>query len=86
MDASIILLVATIAATVLAGLPLLQAYLAHLPEAPSCPTCQGMTRQADERWISTVLSSYSTTARRACSRCGWAGRMKWRWAPRRLQS
>lgn len=61
-------------------------YLQRLPEAPACPTCRAVTRAESVRWsVATLLPILGTTYRAECTRCGWRGRMRWRWAPRSLR-
>jgi Zn ribbon nucleic-acid-binding protein len=62
-------------------------YLQRLPFAPDCPTCRAVTRQAGDgvladRWVMAAVA----IAHRECTRCGWRGRMRWRWAPTRISS
>lgn len=66
---------------------LLRRYVWGLPEAPSCPTCCMVTRAAvvDDLMPDFLLTSVSVTAVRECTRCGWHGRMRWRWAVRRVR-
>ncbi len=60
-------------------------YLARLPYAPECPACRQMTQrqQASERWLDRACASVGATAARCCKRCGWRGRMRWRFAAQR---
>jgi hypothetical protein len=59
-------------------------YLTRLPWAPSCPHCRAVTAQSgggstlDRVWV-----ALATTPVRRCTRCGWQGRMRWRWATQR---
>ena len=60
-------------------------YVAHLPYAPECPRCHSVTAQvrapgAVDRLLALLAGAFART----CSRCGWAGRMRWRLSPRRL--
>ena len=62
-------------------------YLGRLPYAPECPHCHTVTtgqrpaRGAFERAYEALTAS----AVRSCTRCGWAGRMRWRLAPERVR-
>jgi hypothetical protein len=59
-------------------------YLTRLPYAPECPQCRAVTADAlagsalDRLWV-----AMATTPLRRCTRCGWQGRMRWRWATQR---
>ncbi len=70
-----------------AAVPLLvRLYFRQLPFAPRCPGCQAMTREvASADPLLSVLASLASTSRRACTRCGWEGRMRWRSAPHRAR-
>lgn len=58
-----------------------QNYWQRLPEAPSCPLCRGLTSAALQPTLSARLwALLPHTALRRCERCGWQGRMRWRWA------
>lgn len=69
-----------IATPVLAAL-----YLRTLPEAPACPGCSAVTRIASQDRFGHLLREMRVSAVRECTRCGWRGRMRWRWAPRRIR-
>jgi len=77
------------AAAVLLAVPIvLGLYWGQLPEAPACPLCRAITHRlqgttAVHRLL--VLLPTPVTAVRGCSRCGWQGRMRWRWAPHRVR-
>lgn len=60
-------------------------YVMHLPYAPECPRCRNVTAQvgAPSR-ADRVLAMIAGAFARSCTRCGWAGRMRWRLSPRRL--
>jgi len=63
------------------ALPLLVGrYLWRLPEAPACPECRAVTLAAASRAGWVPLSRVVPVTVRECSRCGWRGRMRWRWA------
>ncbi len=65
---------------------LLRFYLERLPAAPDCPTCGAVTRTAEHVWLgSFVLAALTTTAVQECTLCDWRGRMRWRWAARRVR-
>ena len=73
-------------AAVLAGYSLLSAYVRSLPRAPACPDCRSVTRAAAEALGTMRLpGSVAVTEKRECTRCGWRGRMRWRWAVRRIR-
>lgn len=74
-------------AVALAATPLLiERYVAGLPDAPSCPTCRGVTQTTARGWLpDRLLSTAMLTAVRSCTRCGWRGRMRWRWAEDRVR-
>jgi hypothetical protein len=59
---------------------MLQLYVHRLPVAPACPTCRTTTRSLPEclpmRWVPPLAA----TSVGECTRCGWRGRMRWRWA------
>ena len=71
--------VLVIAALVLGGL-----YLRALPEAPACPGCAAVTRVAAGDRLAPFLHEARVSAVRECTRCGWRGRRRWKWAPRRV--
>lgn len=61
-------------------------YLQQLPEAPACPSCRAVTRATQVRWsLAHAVPMLGTTFRAECTRCGWKGRMRWRWAPSSLR-
>lgn len=65
---------------------LLLRYVQQLPVAPACPACRAVTRAEPFRWsLAHVLPLLGTTYRAECTRCGWRGRMRWRWAPKSLR-
>jgi hypothetical protein len=76
-------------AAALLALPVfLTRYWRHLPEAPSCPHCREVTYRLQHETLAHRLVNtlpVPMTAVRACSACGWQGRMRWRWAPRRVR-
>lgn len=58
-------------------------YLQRLPYAPACPECRMVTRQREPSgWALYLLSILPITVRGECTRCGWKGRMRLRWATR----
>lgn len=66
------------------GIPMTAIYLTRLPVAPSCPTCRSVTHEAAATWASMRgLASVTLTSIRACTRCGWHGRMRWKYATER---
>ena len=71
-----------VAAVALAAPAAMMHYLNRLPYAPECPHCRAVTAQRaggpgpwDRLW-----SGIAATPVRRCTRCGWQGRMRWRWA------
>lgn len=62
---------------------LVLAYIQRLPVAPACPSCRAVTREIDRKWLPAwAIHLLSTTYLGECTRCGWRGRMRWRWATR----
>lgn len=61
---------------------LLQVYFQRLPTAPQCPSCRAVTRQVREWLLLWWVPSLTATSRGECTRCGWHGRMRWKWATR----
>lgn len=61
---------------------LLQWYVQRLPQAPGCPTCRVTTRPLQECALERMVPLFASTSRGECTRCGWRGRMRWRWATR----
>ncbi|MBW3630024.1 MAG: hypothetical protein KY464_12095 [Gemmatimonadetes bacterium] len=61
---------------------MVQLYVHRLPEAPSCPTCQRTTRPISECYAARWVPALAATSVGECTRCGWRGRMRWRWAAR----
>jgi hypothetical protein len=57
-------------------------YLNRLPYAPECPHCRAVTAQAAQvpGWCDRACAAIAATPVRSCTRCGWSGRMRWRWA------
>ena len=74
------LLAAAIFAFLLAAPVFLERYLKQLPEAPACPRCHSVARQAEQ--VSAVTARLPLLGRTfvAECQCGWRGRMRWRWA------
>jgi hypothetical protein len=65
---------------------LVQLYFRRLPVAPMCPACSSVAREIESggdplRWLPPL----ATTFVGECAGCGWRGRMRWRWAPRRVR-
>jgi len=57
-------------------------YVRGLPIAPACPSCSAITRAVHYGADPFRLIPYLTaTSIAECTRCGWHGRMRWRWAP-----
>jgi hypothetical protein len=77
---------AAFAALVIALPYLLQYYIARLPAAPACPSCRAVTRETSSVWLwLDRFPSLATTYIGECNRCGWRGRLRWRWAARRVR-
>ena len=77
------LLAAALAAVALAAPFLLLAYVQRLPVAPACPTCRAVTRAVDRECLAGAARSLlPATYVGECGRCGWRGRLRWRWATR----
>ena len=73
---------ALIAAPVLAAY-----YLARLPFAPECPHCRAVTSAYGAAGVLDRLCAMAAaTPVRSCTRCGWAGRMRWKLAPERAET
>ena len=74
-------------AALLVALPfVLNRYLQRLPSAPICPACQAVTRERPSGgWVAHAWPALAMTVVRECVRCGWAGRMRWRWATRSVR-
>jgi hypothetical protein len=68
------------------GPSLLRQYVERLPEAPSCPACRSTTRQSLSSVVGDWIPALSMTVVRECARCGWRGRMRWRWALRHVRT
>lgn len=80
-DTSVVLAILAVA---FAAPYLFHRYLERLPEAPACPSCRTVTRDAGtDGWAAHLAPVLLVTIVRECSRCGWKGRMRWRWAERR---
>lgn len=79
-------LVAALAALSLAAPFLLLAYIQRLPVAPACPACRAVTRESEGTGLLLqAIVFLPTTFVGECSRCGWKGRMRWRWATRSVK-
>lgn len=60
-------------------------YVGRLPYAPECPYCRAVTAQtAAHGMVDRLCAALAATPVRSCSRCGWAGRMRWRLAHERV--
>ena len=73
----------------LAAGPFLAAlYLTRLPYAPECPHCRAVThvRMGGAGPLDRLCALATATPVRSCTRCGWAGRMRWKLAPERVRS
>ena len=66
---------------------MLARWVGRLPWAPECPHCRAVTgqRPADDR-LEDLYARLTATAAHTCTRCGWAGRMRWRLAAERVSS
>lgn len=70
-------------AIVMAAPLLLDRYLRQLPVAPACPSCNSVASQVEGACsLALLLPALAKTFLAECARCGWRGRMRWRWAPR----
>lgn len=59
-------------------------YLQRLPFAPACPHCRGVTVEGGAMaTMDRLCAAVAHVGVRACRRCGWQGRMRWRLAPER---
>jgi hypothetical protein len=57
----------------------------RLPYAPGCPHCSTVTGQRPPQGaFERAYSALTASGVRTCTRCGWAGRMRWRLAPERV--
>ncbi|MQA89951.1 MAG: hypothetical protein GEU90_06930 [Gemmatimonas sp.] len=73
---------AALMALLLAAPLLMERYLRHLPVAPECPSCRAVAREVDLTFsILAKIPAFARTFMAECARCGWRGRMRWRWAP-----
>ena len=61
---------------------MVQLYVHRLPEAPACPSCRRTTRPMGEGHAARLVPALAATTLGECTRCGWRGRMRWRWAAR----
>lgn len=73
---------ALLAAALVAAPFAVHLYLQRLPVAPSCPSCRATTRAVGARgWLALdSLPALMATYIGECARCGWRGRLRWRWA------
>ena len=61
-------------------------YVGRLPVAPECPHCTSVTGQRSAHGsLERAYEALTASAVRSCTRCGWAGRMRWRLAPVRVR-
>ena len=62
-------------------------YLGRLPYAPECPHCHTVTtgQRPARGTFERAYEALTASAVRSCTRCGWAGRMRWRLAPERVR-
>lgn len=61
-------------------------YVGRLPYAPECPHCSSVTGQRPAQGpVERAYEALTGSAVRSCTRCGWAGRMRWRLAPERVR-
>ena len=61
-------------------------YVGQLPYAPECPHCAAVTGQRPAHGtFERAYEALTASAVRSCTRCGWAGRMRWRLAPERVR-
>jgi hypothetical protein len=75
------LLLALAFGVVFALLPALRMFAGRLPIAPACPDCRAVTCESGGiLLLDRALTYVSMTSSRACTRCGWHGRMRWRLA------
>ena len=76
-------LAAALAVLLLLAHRLLQRYRERLPLAPTCPHCRALTRPLGSgELLARLLPLLADTCRGECVRCGWRGRMRWKWASR----
>lgn len=65
---------------------LLDRYLRQLPVAPACPSCRAVAREVNlSHSLLDLLPAFGRTFVAECIRCGWRGRMRWRWAADRAR-
>lgn len=65
---------------------LLSQHARRLPYAPACPHCRAVTGQTPAHGVlDRVYALLAATPVRICTRCGWAGRMRWRLATERAR-
>ncbi|MDB4947786.1 MAG: hypothetical protein JWM27_435 [Gemmatimonadetes bacterium] len=56
-------------------------YVHRLPVAPECPRCRAVTAERPRGTaLDRLCGALAATPVRRCGRCGWSGRMRWRWA------
>ena len=64
---------------------MLARWVGRLPYAPGCPHCHAVTGQRPAHGrLELLYARFTATAARTCTRCGWAGWMRWRLAPERV--
>ena len=74
----------TLCLTLIAAAPfLIHRYVRRLPVAPACPCCSATTRQFTHAGdFFRFVPQLTATTLGECTRCGWRGRMRWKWATR----
>jgi len=76
------LLAAVVLALLLAIPLLIEKYVRQLPVAPICPSCHAIAREVQLACsLLDLFPAFGKTFIGECARCGWRGRMRWRWAP-----
>jgi hypothetical protein len=61
---------------------LIERYVRQLPAAPACPCCRGTAHEVGlPGAVAALIPTLARTFRAECGRCGWRGRMRWRFAP-----
>jgi hypothetical protein len=71
---------AAVMAMLLAAPLLIDRYLRELPTAPACPCCRATARQIERGSAIALIPGFGPTFLAECMRCGWSGRMRWKWA------
>lgn len=79
MDITLLICLAALAAAPI----MIRFYIRALPVAPACPCCSATTRQSyGAADALRFLPHLTATSLGECGRCGWRGRMRWKWATR----